>query len=100
MTDLVTKASDLILKMDNEQLNEIVESIKLKRQVIAREAVRSFRVGDMVEFNRRKYSGLVQGKITKVNRKNINVLSNSGTPWRVSATLLRPMELHIGEDIS
>ena len=100
MANIVTQASELILKMDNDQLNEVVESIKLKRQFISREAVRSFRVGDLVEFNRRKNSGLVQGKITKVNRKNINVLSNTGTPWRVSATLLRPMELHIGEDVS
>tara|TARA_B100001013_G_scaffold327566_1_gene240802 strand:+ start:509 stop:811 length:303 start_codon:yes stop_codon:yes gene_type:complete len=100
MANIVTQASELILKMDNDQLNEVVESIKLKRQFISREAVRGFRVGDLVEFNRRKNSGLVQGKITKVNRKNINVLSNAGTPWRVSATLLRPMELHIGEDVS
>ena len=31
MANLVTKASELIYQMDNDQLNEVIEAIKLKR---------------------------------------------------------------------
>jgi hypothetical protein len=42
MTNLVTKATELVYQMDNDQLNQLVEAVKLKRTHLSRQAVRGF----------------------------------------------------------
>ena len=42
MTNLVTKASELIYQMDGDQLQQVVEAIQLKRQFLAKQAIRNF----------------------------------------------------------
>jgi uncharacterized protein YkvS len=87
MTNLVTKASELVYQMDNDQLNQLVESIKLKRTHLSRQAVRSFAVGNVVSFTSRDgntYTGTVQ----KVNRKYIVVNTPQGS-YRVPGSMLK-----------
>jgi len=88
MTNLVTKATELVYQMDNDQLNQLVEAVKLKRTHLARQAVRSFLVGDIVQFT--KKNGVpVSGQVRKVNKKYIIVSeSATGTQWRVPGTML------------
>ena len=88
MTNIVTKSVDLIYQMDNDQLNEVVEAIKLKRTHLAKQAVRSFLVGDIVQFSK-KNGVSVSGQVRKVNKKYIIVSeSATGTQWRVPGTML------------
>jgi len=88
MTNIVTKSVELIYQMDNDQLNQVIEAIKLKRQHLARQAVRSFTKGDIVRFKNRT-GGLVTGSVQKVNRKYIIVDAHiGGTRYRVPATML------------
>jgi uncharacterized protein YkvS len=88
MTNLVTKSVELIYQMDNDQLNEIVDAIKLKRTYLAKQAVRSFLVGDIVQFT--KKDGMqVSGQVRKINKKYIIVNeSATGTQWKVPGTML------------
>ena len=88
MTNIVTKSVELIYQMDNDQLSEIVEAIKLKRTYLSRQAVRSFLVGDIVQFT--KKNGMqVSGQVRKINKKYIIVNeSATGTQWRVPGTML------------
>ena len=88
MTNLVTKSVELIYQMDNDQLNEIVEAIKLKRTYLSKQAVRSFLVGDIVQFT--KKDGMqVSGQVRKINKKYIIVNeSATGTQWKVPGTML------------
>ena len=74
--------------MDNDQLNEIVDAIKLKRTYLAKQAVRSFLVGDIVQFT--KKNGMqVSGQVRKINKKYIIVNeSATGTQWKVPGTML------------
>jgi len=96
MNNLVTKASELIYQMDNGQLNEVIESIKLKRQHLSRQATRTILVGDIVEFNGRR-GQKVSGKVVKVNQKTLVVLdSKTQTRWKVSGTLVT--KLGIGQE--
>lgn len=89
MNNLVTRASELIYQMDNQQLNEVIEAIKLKRQYLAKQAVRSFVVGDMVQFTSNRTGGRINGTVRKVNRKYIVVEAHiGGGQWRVPATML------------
>ena len=51
MNNLVTKTVDLIYKMDhNDQLNQVIEAIKLKRNQLSRKAVAKFMIGDIYEL--------------------------------------------------
>ena len=89
MTNIVTKSVELIYQMDNNQLNEVIEAIKLKRNHLARQAVRSFVVGDMVQFTSRRTGGKVNATVEKVNKKYIIVSTHiGGEKWRVPATML------------
>ena len=92
MNNLVTKASELIYQMDNNQLNQIIEAIKLKRQYLTKQAVRSFCIGDIVRF-RSRTGGVVTGSVKKVNRKYIVVRAHiGGTQYRVPATMLEQVK--------
>ena len=89
MTNIVTKSVELIYQMDNNQLNEVIEAIKLKRNHLARQAVRSFVVGDIVQFTSRRTGGKVNATVEKVNKKYIIVSTHiGGEKWRVPATHL------------
>jgi ribosomal protein L35AE/L33A len=88
MTNLVTKTVENIYKMDSNQLNQIVEAVKLKRTHLAKQTARSILVGDIVSFEGRR-GQTVQGKVTKVNQKTV-VVRDSATQvqWKVTASLL------------
>ena len=89
MTNLVTKASELIYQMDGPQLQEIIEAVQLKRQYLAKQAIKNFIVGDMVQFTSRKTGGKVNATVKKVNKKYVIVSAHiGGDQWRVPATML------------
>lgn len=75
-----------IHQMSNEELNTVVEAIKLRRTALARGKVRSLSVGDSVQFRGRQ-GETVRGSVTKLNRKTA-VVQAGGTQWRVTASLL------------
>jgi len=90
----MNKIQDLITGIQNinthEDLNLIVEAVKLKRQYLERTAVRQFVVGEKVQFTNRK--GMpVGGTIRKINRKYIVVDTPVGG-YRVPATMLTSQE--------
>jgi len=98
MSNIVTKAEELVFQMDNSQLNEVIDAIKLKRQHIARQATKSILVGDIVSFTGRR-GVTVSGKVQKVNTKTVMVMdSKTHTRWKVSATLVQ--KLGIGEEVA
>ena len=89
MTNIVTKSVELIYQMDNAQLNEVIEAIQLKRQFLAKQAIKNFIVGDMVQFTSRKTGGKVNATVKKVNKKYVIVSAHiGGDQWRVPATML------------
>ena len=88
MSNLVTKASELIYQMDGDQLKQVVEAIQLKRQFLAKQAIRNFIVGDMVQFTG-KTGGTINATVEKVNKKYVIVSTHiGGEKWRVPATML------------
>ena len=88
MTNLVTKTVENIYQMDNDQLNQIVDAIKLKRTHLAKQTARSILVGDIVSFEGCR-GATVQGRVTKVNQKTIVVRdSSTQTQWKVTASLV------------
>ena len=88
MTNLVTKSVELIYQMDSQQLKEVAEAIQLKRQFLAKQAIKNFIKGDMVQFTS-KTGGKVNATVEKVNKKYVIVSTHiGGEKWRVPATML------------
>ena len=89
MTNIVTKSVELIYQMDSNQLQQVAEAIQLKRQYLAKQAIKNFIVGDMVQFTSRKTGGKVNATVKKVNKKYVIVSAHiGGDQWRVPATML------------
>ena len=97
MNNLVTKTVDLIYKMDhNDQLNQVIEAINLKRNQLSRKAVAKFMIGDIAGFTGRR--GIQHsGKVTKVAQKYITIDCGTHGRWRVPAT--HCTKLAIGEEV-
>ena len=89
MTNIVTKSVELIYQMDSNQLTQVAEAIQLKRQYLAKQAIKNFIVGDMVQFKSRRTGGKVNATVEKVNKKYVIVSTHiGGEKWRVPATML------------
>jgi len=89
MANNVTKVVEVIYKMDAGELDQVVEAIQLKRQYLAKQAIRNFVVGDMVQFTSRRTGGKVNATVEKVNKKYVIVSTHiGGEKWRVPATML------------
>ena len=88
MNNSVTKCSELILNMDNDQLNQVVEAIQLRRQYLTRQATRALNVGDKVSFTSSKTGELKTGNITKVARKYITIDCGLYDVWRVPGNMV------------
>ena len=89
MSNLVTKSVELIYQMNSEQLKEVADAIQLKRTHLAKQAIRNFIKGDMVQFTSSRTGGKVNATVEKVNKKYLIVSTHiGGEKWRVPATML------------
>ena len=79
-----------IHQMSSEELNSVVEAVKLRRTALARGSVRKLSVGDLVQFADRKGNS-VRGSVVKLNRKTAVVDCGAGGRWRVTASMLQAL---------
>jgi hypothetical protein len=83
----IEDAVSLISVMDHDELNAVVRAINARRKDIDQNATAKFSVGDQVWFSGK--GRIVNGVVTKVNRKTISVKAVGNQMWRVSASLLK-----------
>ena len=74
----------------NDELKQIVDAVKLQRQFISMQNIRSFAVGDTAEFT--AHGRVVTGEVVKVNRKNVKVREAGYGTWNVPAAMLEKVE--------
>ena len=88
MCNNVTKAVEAIRKLESsDQINQIIDAIKLQQTFVARNAARSVQVGTVVTFEGRR--GRITGEVLKVNQKTIVVLDQSTQQrWKVTASMV------------
>ena len=79
-------AVNLIQNMDEVELADVIDAVKLRREFLNRRKMRAMVAGDRVWFDSSR--GRVYGTITKINRKTVGVRADSGTNWRVAVSLL------------
>jgi FKBP-type peptidyl-prolyl cis-trans isomerase 2 len=82
----VQTAITAIRGMTNNEINQVVEAIKLQRTYNARSVARELNVGDTVSFTGKR--GTVVGTVEKINTKTVLVNSPSAGRWKVTASML------------
>jgi hypothetical protein len=71
---------------DYNEIQQIVEIIRIRKETLASEKINTYEIGDMVEFEHKNKT--IKGKISKVKIKRISVKTDKGT-WDVPALLLK-----------
>ena len=77
---------DQVARMDNAELNLVVDAVKLRRTFISKESARGLFIGDSVSFESKR-GVRVTGTVAKVNSKTVVVDTAQGR-WKVTASLL------------
>lgn len=70
-----------------DDLREVGEAVKLRREWLNRQRMRALVVGDRVRFDAGQ-RGIVRGVLTKINRKTVGVRADSGVQWRVAVSFI------------
>ena len=68
--------------------HRIVERLRFLQQMRAHARMLEFSIGDRVCFHAGEY-GLVEGLLTRYNKKTVTVIADGGRQWNVSPGLLR-----------
>lgn len=85
----VQTAITAIRNMNADEINQVIEAIKLQRTYLARSASRSLMVGDTVSFDA-KTRGIITGQVVKINSKTVQVRCNRTQGlWKVTASMLK-----------
>jgi hypothetical protein len=87
----VQTAVTAIRNADRNELNQIIEAVKLQQTWLAKQSARTFSVGDAVQFTGRGNRTVI-GTVSKVNPKTIVVDSPSQGRWKVTASMLTSLE--------
>jgi uncharacterized protein YkvS len=82
----VQTAVAAINSMNNDELEQVVDAIKLRRTYLSRQTTRQLATGDSVEFEAR--GRVVRGRVTKINRKTVIVHEPGYGNWKVPASLV------------
>ena len=77
---------DQVARMDNAELNRVIDAVKMRRTFISKESARGLFIGDSVSFEGKR-GVRVQGTVSKVNSKTV-VVDTAGGRWKVTASLL------------
>ena len=87
----VLTAIKAIHKTDRNELQQIIDAVKLQQTFLAKQSARTFTIGDAVQFKGRAGRTVV-GTVSKVNPKTIVVDSPSQGRWKVTASMLTSLE--------
>ena len=76
----------LVHNMNSDQVDQLVQAIKLRRNRINNQAMHTVQVGDNVKFTGRN-GNVVSGSVTKKAIKYVTVDTGAGR-WKVPANML------------
>ena len=76
----------LVHNMTSDQVNQLVDAVKLRRNRINQNAIRTVQVGDRVQFTGRA-GATVKGSVTKKAIKYVTV-DTGAQRWKVPANML------------
>lgn len=87
-TTLTNVLAYIAFEANDEQLTRIKKEINDRREEKIFELSNTLRVGTIVSFKSRKRGRLIEGKITKVNKKTVKLNCGTAGDWTVDLSLL------------
>ena len=82
---------EFIKKSEKSDINKMIDQINIRKSELRHEIKSSFSVGDLVGINHKRIDSSKTFRITKINNKNIKVISTDAGPkdqYTVSPSLL------------
>ena len=87
MTNL-NEVVSFIAKCSNEERKTIVDALNTQRRVANNKATSQLYIGAHVKFTSSKGRGIIEGRVTKINRKSVKLDCDEHGRWSVSPNLL------------
>jgi uncharacterized protein YkvS len=84
---MMNTVMDQVARMDNAELNRVIDAVKLRRTFISKESARGLFIGDTVSFESKR-GQRVTGTVSKVNSKTVVVDTVGAGRWKVTASML------------
>lgn len=84
----IAELSTLIANASMDDLRTVANLYNYRQDELSREARYALRLGDKVKWKNSKTGRTIVGKVKKIKRKNIEVITEFDGTWNVTATLL------------
>jgi hypothetical protein len=78
----------LLFKMEGDDFGKVVQMYKTAQSMYQSRAGSSFSIGQPVVFTSSRTGEKIVGKVTKINRKTVQVSTTGKGTWKVSPSLL------------
>ena len=80
-----------IYTLNTDELNQVIDAVKLRRNQLHSLDARSLKIGDRVSFQGR-YGRTEKGTVEKIKIKYVLVRTDGGTRWNVPGSHLTPIK--------
>ena len=87
MTNL-NEVVSFITKCSDEDRKTIVDALNIQRRVANEQATKELYIGAHVKFTSSKGRGIIEGIVTKINKKTVKLDCEIHGNWTVSPNLL------------
>ena len=84
---MTSDVQNWVLAADDQDLEQLMRLIQLRRNSLSIKAGLAFKPGDKVWFDAKR-RGIIYGTFIKLNQKNAKVKATNGMTWTVSPSLL------------
>ena len=84
----INEVVSFITKCSNEERKAIINALNTQSRVSNEQATKKLHLGARVKFTSSKGKGIIEGTVTKINRKSVKLDCGEQGKWSVSPTLL------------
>ena len=84
----INEIVSFITSCNDEDRKTIVDALNIQRRVANEQATKKLYLGARVSFTSSKGRGIIEGRVTKINRKSVNLECDEQGRWTVSPNLL------------
>ncbi len=81
-----------VAQMDNDNINQLVRAIQVRRDQLHFQKTKNFNIGDRVEFTCSRTGRVLTGSVSKTKIKYILVSTDNGQRWNIPGGMLRPIQ--------
>ena len=84
----INEIVSFITSCNDEDRKTIVDALNIQRRVANEQATKQLYIGAHVKFTSSKGRGIIEGTVTKINKKSIKLDCDEHGRWTVSPNLL------------